>query len=362
MKKKIVVVLIVLMALCMFCLTSCEEKTQYYETFYDNYNLSEYVTLYDFSSFDYTLPEIEVTDEEVNALLEEKLAASATETQLTSGVVKDGDKVNIAFHGTLKDGSTLDGMNTDSYTLTIGTTSMIDGFAESIIGKNVGEEYSVNLKFPDPYTSNTDLSGMPVTFKIRVNSIFVKETPVLDEKWVKENSDKKSVDEYMESLRNEVYESKKGVEVDGLKQQLFSAMREGSKVSEPISDIVDKEIAIVDKMLKAQATINGQDWDTFLSEEMQMTKEEYDANVRKEANEVVELDMILYAACQQESIKVLQSEVDELVNSMLSYSGMDANTFEKTYGVSPVDFIHYMSYDYQLFASKLLDQVFEKNM
>ena len=362
MKKKFIVILIVLMSLSVLCLTSCGNKEEYYKTFYDDYDLSKYVTLYDFSTFDYTIPEVEVTDDEVNALLEEKLAASATETEATSGIVKDGDKVNIAFHGTLADGSTIDGMNSDSYTLTIGVTSMIDGFTDSIIGKKVGEEYSVNLQFPDPYTNNTDLSGKPVTFKIKVNSIFVKEIPTFDLEWVQANSELKTVDEYMESLKTELYDQKIGTLIDELKQNLFNAMREGSVVSETIPDIVDKEIAIVDKMLKAQATINGQDWETFLSEEMKMTTEEYEESVRTEADDVVKLDMILYAACQKENIKVAQSEVDELVSSMLAYSGLDEKSFESTYGVTPIDFIHYMSYDYQLYASKLLDQICENNM
>lgn len=358
MNKKILIILLILTVVSSFVLTSCGEKEEeYYETYYDAYKLEDYVTLYDYSTFVYEEPVIEVTDDELDSLLEEKLSQTATETQVQSGVAKDGDKVEISFNGVLEDGTTVDGMNSDSYTLTIGTTPMIDGFTDSIIGKKVGEEYSVDLTFPDPYTNNTDLSGKGVTFTICVKSIFVKELPEFTEDWVKTNSEFKTTDEYLESLKEEITATKTEEALNLAKQDLFVKIKDNSEVSEAIPDIVQKEIHVVETMLKAQAEASGVEWDQFLQENMNMTAEEYSSTIQTEAEDIVKLDMVLYAACQKEGIKVLKSEIDELKDSMLTYAGMTEEQFEASYGVTSYEFIHYMSYDYQLYATKLLDKL-----
>lgn len=79
--------------------------------------------------------------------IDSRCQAAATTEKSESGTVKDGDTINVSFEGKI-DGKTFDGGSSDDYPITIGQTSMIDGFVDGLIGKEVGETVTLDLKFP----------------------------------------------------------------------------------------------------------------------------------------------------------------------------------------------------------------------
>ena len=129
MKKLLVVLLIAVLAVG--TLTACggsssseETGTKTY-TFdmapYDDMDLSEYVTVpEDLSKYEYKVETTEITDEDVEKEIQDRLDKAATEVEVTEGTVEKGDKARIAFKGTLEDGTTNDGMNTDSMDIVLG--------------------------------------------------------------------------------------------------------------------------------------------------------------------------------------------------------------------------------------------------
>lgn len=98
-------------------------------------------------------------------------------------------------------------MNSEGYDLTLGSGSMIDGFEEGIFGATIGEEVSLDLKFPDPYTNNEELSGKDVNFKVTVLSKNVKNVPELNEEFVKANSEQETVEDYKTAVAKELNRS-----------------------------------------------------------------------------------------------------------------------------------------------------------
>ena len=129
MKKVAVILIAVAMTVCL--MAGCGEKAEKVTpdiSPYDTLNYEEYVELPDYMSFEFQAQKTEVTDEDVQAEIDSRLQAASTETkEVTEGTVQQGDTVRISFKGTLEDGSSPEGMNSDGYDLTLGEASMIDG-------------------------------------------------------------------------------------------------------------------------------------------------------------------------------------------------------------------------------------------
>lgn len=90
----------------------------------------------------------------------------------TSLVVADGDTVNIDYTGYVDDvpfdGGSTDGAGTS---LTIGSGRYIDDFEEQLIGHHVGETVTVNVTFPEDYSSE-ELQGKDARFEVTINGIY----------------------------------------------------------------------------------------------------------------------------------------------------------------------------------------------
>ncbi len=168
MKKRARFALLAAVLLSALLLSSCGSFN------YKTEDLSRYVTLgaYKNLALEVKMPE-KVDDEAVETELKKLLESSAT-TKLAEDdyAAKDGDTVNIDYAGKI-DGEAFDGGTAEGQDLVLGSDSYIDGFEDGLIGKKKGDTATLNLTFPDPYTSNTDLSGKAVVFEVTVNSVSV---------------------------------------------------------------------------------------------------------------------------------------------------------------------------------------------
>jgi trigger factor len=99
----------------------------------------------------------------------------------TRGMVKEGFQVNIDFEGFV-DGEAFEGGKAEGQDLVIGSGSMIPGFEDGIIGKKKGEEFDVEVTFPEEYQSEA-LAGKAATFKMKLNEVSKPELPELDEEF-----------------------------------------------------------------------------------------------------------------------------------------------------------------------------------
>ena len=108
------------------------------------------VTLADYVGLEVPKTETEVTDDEVNAEIDKEREQNARIVSVEDRAVEDKDMVTIDFEGFV-DGVAFEGGKGTDYPLTIGSHSFIDTFEEQLIGKNIGEETDVNVKFPEEY-------------------------------------------------------------------------------------------------------------------------------------------------------------------------------------------------------------------
>ncbi len=134
------------------------------------------VTLSDLSAFELTKYKAEVTETDVDNMVEVLRKHQATWIQVDRAAA-DGDQVNINFVGT-KDGVEFAGGKADNHNLVLGSKSMIPGFEDGIVGLKAGEEKVISVTFPEDYQAE-ELKGASAQFSITVNSVSEAQLPEL---------------------------------------------------------------------------------------------------------------------------------------------------------------------------------------
>lgn len=138
------------------------------------------ITLADYENLVVPLDEVAATDEEVQEDIDSTLSENEELSTDASLEIADGDVVNIDYVGTM-DGEEFDGGSAEGYDLTIGSDTFIDDFEDQLIGHTPGEEVTVEVTFPDDYSSE-DLAGKDASFAVTINGIYV--TPELTDEFV----------------------------------------------------------------------------------------------------------------------------------------------------------------------------------
>ena len=136
----------------------------------------------------------EVTDTDVMLELDKVQRQNARKIEVTDRAAQITDIVNIDYLGSV-DGVPFDGGKAEGHDLELGSHSFIEGFEEAIVGHNIGEEFDINVTFPEVYHS-PELAGKPAVFAIKLNSITGKELPELNDAFAEDVSEFSTLDEY----------------------------------------------------------------------------------------------------------------------------------------------------------------------
>lgn len=127
---------------------------------------------------------VTVSDNDVETQLEKLLKGNATwENADSSTVAKNGDKVVLDFVGTSQ-GKEIDGGTAKDFEVEIGSKHLINGFEDGIIGHKAGDEFELNLKFPDDYHEN-EYAGKEAIFKVTLKQVKHATLPAVDEEFCK---------------------------------------------------------------------------------------------------------------------------------------------------------------------------------
>ncbi|NLA76820.1 MAG: trigger factor, partial [Clostridiales bacterium] len=189
----------------------------------------------------------EATDEEVGAELERIRERNSRMITVEDRAVENGDTANIDFEGFV-DGVAFDGGNGEGYDLVIGSGTFIPGFEEQIIAHSTGDEFDVNVTFPEEYAE--ELKGKAAVFKVKLNKIEKKELPELDDEFAKDVSEFNTLDEYKEDLRRQVQERLQSQSDESFKDNVIAAVTQNAAVDIPHAMIHQE----MDSMVEQQRT------------------------------------------------------------------------------------------------------------
>lgn len=162
------------------------------------------VAISDYAGISIVAKPTEVTDELIDAEIEKVRDRNSRLVTIEDRPAQDGDITVIDFEGFV-DEVAFDGGKAENFNLTLGSGQFIPGFEEQIVGKSTGEEFTIDVTFPEEYQAE-ELAGKPAQFKIKLHEIKAKELPEVDDEFVKDVSEKETLDEYKGELKAEIAE------------------------------------------------------------------------------------------------------------------------------------------------------------
>ena len=237
------------------------------------------------------------------------------------GAAENGDTVDIDFEGFV-DGVAFDGGKAEHYSLVLGSGSFIPGFEDQVVGHSAGEEFDVNVKFPEEYGA-AELAGKDATFKIKLHEVKYKELPALDDDFAKDVSEYDTLDELKDSIRNNIKtnldkQAEQKVEND-LMDQVISNMKADipdAMVDSRIDELVqDFEYRISQQGLKLADYLKY----------MGMNIEQFRAQFKEQADKQVKMRLAMEAIVAKEGITASDEEFEEEVKRIADAYKMEAD-------------------------------------
>ncbi len=189
------------------------------------------VTLAAYKGLDITREEKEVTDADVEDELKKLQDRNSRMVTVEGRAAEMGDTVDFDFDGYVDDVA-FDGGKAEHYSLVLGSGQFIPGFEEQIVGKNVDEEFVVNVTFPEDYHAE-ELKGKAAVFKCKLHEIKAKELPVADDEFAKDCSEFDTLDELKADLKAKLAESRKNEADAAFENALMDKLVEGMTAEIP---------------------------------------------------------------------------------------------------------------------------------
>ena len=267
------------------------------------------ITLGEYKGIPVTVTEPTVTDEEVDAQIQQLLNSSAEYLEVDREA-QLGDQVNIDYKG-MKDGVAFDGGTAEGYDLVLGSNSFIDGFESGLVGAKKGEEVTLNLTFPDPYQNNPDLAGQAVVFEVKVNNVKEKTVPELTDDFVaKVSPEDGTVEKLRENMKAFILEQKQ-YQIDNQRNtDILNAVIDKSEIV-CATDDVDKNYETQVQYYTNQASMYGLDLATYASL-MGMDEEGLKSELRNVASDMTKQEMLLKEIASRENITVTDEDREAL--------------------------------------------------
>lgn len=286
------------------------------------------VTLGEYKGVEVTKINVEVTDDEVEAEVSRALEQNAKTVEVTDRPVKDGDETVIDFEGFLN-GVAFDGGKGTDYPLTIGSGAFIPGFEEQIVGKNVGEEFEVNVTFPEEYHSD-DLAGKPAVFKCTVKSIKEKIVEEATDEFASEVSEFDTLEEYKADIKKNLLETKEKQAKTRKEDEAVAKATENA-----IIDIPQPMIEANKEQMAEEFAYRLQSQGLSFEQYLQFTgldNKKYLDTLEPQAIARIRTRLTLEAVVKAEGIEATEADFEEEIESMAKQYNMEAEKVKEILG------------------------------
>ncbi len=289
-------------------------------------------------------PEVEIgtykglkADKVVNAVEEaevdgeiERMRERGARTITREGKAEDGDITDLDFEGFV-DGVAFEGGKGEHFSLTLGSGQFIPGFEEQVVGHAAGEEFDVNVTFPEEYQAD-ELAGKAAVFKIKLHEVKMKELPVLDDEFAKDVSEYDTIDELKNSIRTNLQEKKDTQSDMDVENSLVEQVVESLKGDIPdcmIENRVDDMVRDFEHRLQQQG-LRLEDYLKYMGGEVEKFRDGFKEQAEKQVKTRLALEKIV----ELENIVASDEDFDKEVERIAEAYKMEA---EKVKEIIPAD-------------------------
>ena len=248
----------------------------------------------------------EVTDADVDAEIERVRERGARTIEITDRAAIDGDTVTIDYEGSV-DGVPFDGGKADGHDLKLGSGQFIPGFEEQIVGKSIGEEFDVNVTFPEEYHAK-ELAGKAAVFKVKLHAIKATELAELDDEFAKDVSEFDTLEAYKADIRAKQAERNEKQADAEVEDKLIDVLVE--KMEADIPEVMfeaetENSLRDMDNNLRMQ----GLDLGTYCKY-TGMTLDTIREQMRPRAEKQVKVRLVLEKIAKLEKLSALKKDIE----------------------------------------------------
>ncbi len=284
------------------------------------------VTLGEYKGLEVEAELQKVTDEMVDARIDEDRKKASRTIDVEDRPVQEGDTVNLDYAGSV-DGVPFAGGTAQGQTLTIGSHQFIPGFEEQMIGMQLGEEKDLNVKFPDEYHAE-ELKGKDAVFHVKVNGIQVTEVPELDDDFAADVSEFDTFKAYKEDIVKQLTERIEKNNDIITENALVEKAAENAEIDIPEAVIDDQAGYMVREMamrMSAQG-LRMEDYMKYTGQTVEGMKQMY----KPEAEKRVRAELVIEAIRKAEKIEPTEEDVEKAIEDQAKQMGQEVETFKKS--------------------------------
>lgn len=275
----------------------------------------------------------EVTDEEVQAQIEEQLAKKAELELKEDEAIVEGDTAVIDFEGFVGDEAFEGGKGSD-YPLEIGSGSFIPGFEEQLVGAKAGEEKDVAVTFPEEYHA-AELAGKEATFKVTIKEVKTKVLPELNDAFAKElDAEVDSVDALRAKIKETTAAQKEADAEATLRDELVEKAAENTEIDIPQA-MVNAEVDRMVQEFGQRLQMQGMNLDLYYQFSGQ-SEEALREQMAADAENRVRVSLTLEAIAAAENIEVTEEDINAELEKMAAQFGMTAEQITQALGGTAV--------------------------
>ena len=260
-----------------------------------------------------------VEDSEVDAQVNSMAERNARMVEVTDRAAQMGDTVTFDFEG-FCDGEAFEGGKAEKYALELGSGQFIPGFEEQIAGKNIGEEFDVNVTFPSDYGAE-NLAGKDATFKCKLHEIKFRELPAIDDEFAKDVSEFDTLEALKEDLKAKALERKQKVSEEEMEndlvQQIVDSI-EGEIPEAMYENRLNQSVEEFAYRLQSQ----GLNLETYLKY-TNSTIDEFKKSFRPQAESQVKFRLALEKIVELEKIEATEDDINAQIEKMAKDYGME---------------------------------------
>ena len=260
-----------------------------------------------------------VTDEEIDAEVNAVADRNSRMITVEDRAAAMGDTAVIDYEGSV-DGVPFDGGKGESYSLALGSGSFIPGFEEQVAGHNTGDEFDVNVTFPEEYHAE-ELKGKAAVFKVKLHEIKTKEMPQIDDEFAKDVSEFDTLAEYKADLKAKAIERKDKQADADVENQLVEQIIELVKAEIPEAMIENRARQSVEEFayrLQAQ----GMDLSTYLKY-MGGSIDQFKDTFKPQAEAQVKIRLALEKIAELEKIEISEEDLNAEFEKMAKDYNME---------------------------------------
>lgn len=306
---------------------------------------SKYVKLCNYKGVEATKIKFDITEADVQEQIEQNLYDYVTYDVVTDRGIETGDYANIDYVATM-DNEEAEGYSGEGEDILVGEGYIYPEVEEALVGMKTGEDKTVGVTLTDEYAEEEDV-GKKLSVKVTLNEISVENLPEYNEEFVQENTDFNTTEEYEESVKKEMQESKEEEYKYVAAEEIMAYLVDNSEFDGYPQELYDECKENYDSSNEYYASMYGMELedylDTFgLDEETQ--KQDIEDNVQYE--------IVVGAIAQAEGMDCTEKEITDFIKDVYADYGYESeDAFSADYSDDEIG--------YELIYEKVIDFLYE---